>query len=127
MTRGIRSCALAAGAAALLSAQAVYAAPVPVRSSGVDPLVTLSVLGTTQSRAAVCQSAGSSACAVPSAALAASAASAAAAQGVPPPPPGKTVSPWLMILGLAILIGIVIAITSGGGDSSGDLTPVSPQ
>lgn len=125
MTRGIRSCALAAAAAALLSAQAVYASPAPVPSSGVDPLVTLSVLGTTQSRAAVCQSAGPGACAVPSVAVAASAASAAAAQDVPPP--GKTVSPWLMILGIAILIGIVIAITSGGGDGSGDLTPVSPQ
>lgn len=121
MTRGIRSCALAAGAAALLSAQAVYAAPTPAPTTSVDPLVTLSVLGTSQSRAAVC---ASGACALPATTLAAS--TAATAQGAPPPP-GKTVNPWIMILGLAVLIGIIIAITSGGGDGSGDLTPVSPD
>ena len=54
MTWAIRSCALAAGAAALLSAQAAYAAPALNRSTSVDPLVSLSVLGTAQSRAAVC-------------------------------------------------------------------------
>lgn len=120
MTRGIRSCALAAGAAALLSAQAVYAAPTPAPTTSVDPLVTLSVLGTDQSRAAVC---ASGACSLPATTLAAS--TAATAQGGPPP--GKTVNPWIMILGLAVLIGIIIAITSGGGDGSGDLTPVSPD
>lgn len=125
MAWGIRSCALAVGAAALLSAQAAYAAP--TRSSGVDPLVSLSVLGSTQSRAAVCGGAtfGAASCATPMAAVAATAAtSAAAAQGNGG---GKAIGPWAAVLGLAVIIAIVAAITSGGNNnSSGDLTPISP-
>lgn len=59
MTWAIRSLALAAGAAALLSTQAAHAAPLNTRFV-VDPLVSLSVFGTAQSRAAVC-AAGSAA------------------------------------------------------------------
>ncbi len=130
MTWAFRSCALAAGAAALLSAQAVYAAPTPTTSSGVDPLVSLSVLGTQQSRAAVCSAtASTTACSVPasmasaSAATAAAAAAATAAQDSPPP---KAFGFWPALLGLAALIAVVIAITSGGNNGHGDLTPVSP-
>src|SRR3954469_4959216 len=69
---GMRGFVLAAGAAALLSSQAVYAAPrAPV---GFDPLVSLSLLGSVQSSAA----AGGAA------AAAAAAADAAAAQAAPP-------------------------------------------
>jgi hypothetical protein len=49
---------------------------------------------------------------------------AATAQDAPPPP--KAFSPWFAILGVAVLIAIVVAITQGGGNGSGDLTPVSP-
>lgn len=131
MTWGIRSSALAAGAAAFLSAQAAYAAPTPTSVSGLDPLVSLSVLGTQQSRAAVCSAATPSAACnisasmVPASATAASmAASAAAAQDAPPPP--KAFGIWPALLGLAVLIAIVVAITQGGSNGSGDLTPVSP-
>lgn len=130
MTWAIRSCALAAGAAALLSAQAVYATPTPTASTGVDPLVSLSVLGTQQSRAAVCSAtASTTACGVPvtmasaSAATAAAAAAATAAQDAPPP---KSFGFWPALLGLAALIAVIIAITSGGDNGHGDLSPVSP-
>jgi hypothetical protein len=129
MTWAIRSCALAAGAAALLSAQAVYAAPTPTRASAVDPLVSLSVLGTQQSRTAVCAAAApGAACTIPAAmasTTAASAAAAAAAQDQPPPP--KALGVWPILLGLAALIAVLVAITSGGSDGHGDLTPISPD
>lgn len=124
MTWAIRSYALAAGAAALLSAQAAYAAPTPTPVSSVDPLVSLSILGTQQSRAAVC-SAGA-ACTVPASMASASAATAAAAaaqdQGTP-----KRVSPLLLGLGIAAFIALIVAITSGGHNGHGDLNPISPD
>ena len=52
MTRPIRKYVLAAGAAALLTAQPAFAATAP-SPQALDPLVALSVLGTPQSRAAV--------------------------------------------------------------------------
>lgn len=125
MTWAIRSCALAAGAAALLSAQAVYAAPAQMPVSSVDPLVSLSILGTQQSRAAVC--AASTACNVPasmasaSAATAAASATAAQAEGTP-----KRFSPLLLGLGVAAFIALLVAITSGGHNGNGNLNPVSP-
>jgi len=128
MTWAIRSYVLAAGAAALLSAQAVYAAPTPTASSGVDPLVSLSVLGTQQSRAALCSAtASATACGVPASMASASAATAAAAataaqdQSAP-----KSLGIWPMLLGLAALIAVIVAITSGGNNGSGDLSPISP-
>lgn len=53
MLSTIRNYVLAVGAAALLSGQAAYAAPVQVAPTA-DPLVALSLLGSAQSRAAVC-------------------------------------------------------------------------
>jgi hypothetical protein len=125
MNWGIRGFALAAGAAALLSTQAVYAAPPAPRAVGVDPLVSLSVLGTTQSRvsllaatAAVQDAPAMQTCpdgsVIPATAVCA------------PPPPGKGIGPLPLILGLIVFIGLMAAIVSGGGDADGDLTPVSP-
>lgn len=121
MTWAIRRCALAAGAAALLTAQAAYAAPTPQPTSSVDPLVSLSVLGTSKSRAAVCT--GVSSCAIP-AAVPASAAAASAAMG---PEDGPGIGPLGLILGVVLIIAIMVAITSGGNDGEGNLTPISPQ
>lgn len=129
MTWGIRSCALAAAAAALLSTQAVYAAPVRT-APAVDPLVSLSIMGTAQSRAAVCGTgisgapAGAVTCGLPAPMITAAAATAAQDQ---PPPPGKRFPTLAALIAFLILLGIAVAILSGGGDSSGDLTPVSPQ
>jgi hypothetical protein len=134
----IRTTILAAGAAALLSSQAVYAAPsAPVRS--VDPLVSLSALGSVASRTAVC--AGSTA-----AVAAASAAVQTATPGcvlpvtAPPPPAPVTaaVAPvvpgpepksigWLpILLGAAALAGLIALILSSDDNGHGDNTPVSP-
>jgi len=116
MTWAIRSGALAVAAAAMLSSQAVYAAPVATQATAVDPLVSLSMLSTTQSSS--------------SEVLAASlATSAAAAQDAPPPASysGEPKSMTLpLILGLLAIIGISVAILSGGGNGHGDLTPISP-
>ena len=128
MTWAIRSSALAVAAAAMLSSQAVYAAPVATQATAVDPLVSLSMLGTTQSRGAVCATAAA-ACAASSGVIAASLATSAAAQDAPPPaaysdhPKSMTLP---LILGLLAIIGISVAILSGGGNGHGDLTPVSP-
>lgn len=135
----IRTSILAAGAAALLSSQAVYAAPTaPIRS--VDPLVSLSALASVASRTAVC--AGSVA--------AAAAASAAVQPGpagtcvlpltappppvpvteaVAPPPPGpapKSIGALPIILGLAALAGLIALILLSDDDGNGDNTPISP-
>jgi len=133
----IRTTILAAGAAALLSSQAVYAAPsAPVRI--VDPLVSLSALGSVASRTAVC--AGSTA-----SMAAASAAMQTVAPGcvlpvtAPPPPAPVTaaVAPvpgpapksigWLpILLGAAALAGIIALILASDDNGHGDNTPVSP-
>jgi hypothetical protein len=125
MAMTIRSSILAVGAAAFLSSQAVYAAP--ARSGpALDPLVSLSILGSEQSRTAFC---GGGACTAssltPSAsfspAVAGMAASSAAVQepGYQQPHPD-----WL---GIGVLffvpLFIAIAILAQGGDN-GD--PVSP-
>jgi hypothetical protein len=105
MNWGIRGSVLAAGAAALLSTQAVYAAPPAPKAAGVDPLVSLSALSAPQPSAAVL-------------------ASTAAVQD--DDYSGKSISPLLIILGLVIFAGLVAALISGGSDAHGDLTPVSP-
>ena len=140
MTSAIGTCALAAGAAALLSAQAAYAAPARALPA-VNPLVSLSLLGTAQSRTAVC-SAGMSA-------AAAGAAVAAAAQTVtpppgcllpvtaPPPPPATTTyvppppparglgfNPLFGVLGALLLIGLGVWLLDDDDDD--DEIPVSP-
>jgi hypothetical protein len=104
MNWGIRGSVLAAGAAALLSTQAVYAAPPAPRTAGVDPLVSLSVLSAPQ----------------PSAALLASTA-AVQDDGAP-----KSINPLIIVLGLVVFAGLVAALISGGGNAHGDFTPVSP-
>ena len=122
-----RSSVLAAAAAALISAQAAHAAPVQTAPMA-DPLVSLSVLGTAQSRAAVC--ATGVACAMPATFGAAAtpatmtAASAAAAQDYSR---DRRINPLWIGLGLLFFIAIVVAITSGGGDGDGNLSPVSPD
>lgn len=134
----VSRCALAAGLAALISAQATYAAP-PVRGALVDPLVALSVFGTAQSRAAVCASgtnaavAGSAAataqgvtapaCVLPVTAPPAPAPSAQAAPVPFAPAPAKSVQPLLMtLLGVAALVGFGALLLSGDDEEQ----PVSP-
>lgn len=128
MTWGIRSFALAAGAAALLSAQAAYAAPTPAQSSGVSPLVSLSVLGTSQSRAAVCGGAtfGASACGISGSVAASAATSAAASAAATQDNPGNGPNVLVILLALGLAIGGIVAITQGGGSGSGNLNPISP-
>jgi len=142
MTWAIRSCALAAGAAALLSTQAVYAAPFASASTSVDPLVSLSVLGTPQSRAAVCGNAttpGAMSSAVfrdSSGGCTVSLAMASAPMGIAAAGAAATaqddsssghIGVLPILLGLGLLAAAIVAITSGGGSGKGDLSPVSPQ
>ena len=121
---------LGAGAAALLFTQAAYAAPA-LAVAPIDPLVSLSMLSTAGSRAAIC--AGSTA--------AVAGAAAALAQGpapgcvlpvtappppppaaAPPPPPvvGAEAGPGFptipVLLGLAAIIAIAVALASSGND-----------
>lgn len=136
----IRRSVLAAGAAAFLSSQAVYAAPAP---APMDPLVSLAVFGGQQSQAALC--AGSSA-----ATAAATAAAQAAAPGcvlpvtaappppapvaAPPPPPPpvveaaapKSIGVLPILLGLAALAAVAALIISNNDHGNGEITPVSP-
>jgi hypothetical protein len=118
MTWGLRGCVLAASAAALISTQAANAAPVQA-APAVDPLVSLSLLGTTQSRAAVCATGAN--CALPTTMVAAS--TAAALQD---DDDGKDAL-WLWLLGGGVILAIIIALILSGGDGDGDLTPVSPN
>ena len=106
MNWGIRGSVLAAGAAALLSTQAVYAAPPAPQTTGVDPLVSLSVLSAPQ----------------PSASLIAAT---AAVQDNDVGPP-KAINPLILVLGLVVFAGLIAALVSGGGSAHGDFTPVSP-
>lgn len=134
----IRTGVLAAGAAALISAQALYAAPSQARHS-VDPLVSLSVLGTAQSRAAVC-AAGTAAMAGTAAAQAAppgcvlpvtAPPPAPVAQTVPPPAaplaagPGKEIGMLPILGGLAVLAAIA-AFFLLDDDDDDELEPISP-
>lgn len=121
MSSIFRKMALVAAATALLSTQAVYAAPTNT-APALDPLVSLSVLGTPQSRAAVCGAGGQ--CALPSTAVAASATTAAAVQPYDEPPRGPGI--WPLLLGLGVVIILMAVILSDDGDASGDLTPISP-
>ena len=137
MRSRIRTGFLAAGAAAMLSSQAVYAAPVAASAASIDPLVSLSALAGAASRAAVC--AGSTATAA-----AASAAAQAPAPGcvlpvnaappppmaAPPPPPvveaGPGIGMWPLLLGLAAVAGIAALLLLSDDDDDGDTTPISP-
>ncbi len=137
----IRTGVLTAGLAALLSSQAAYAAPAFSRT--VDPLVSLSALASTASRAAVC--AGSTAAASGSAAAAAAAQAPGAGcvlpvTAAPAPPPvvqpapaplapvasGPGIGTLPLLLGLAAIIGIAALVLSNNGHNKGNVTPVSP-
>jgi hypothetical protein len=120
MTWAIQKYVVAASAAALISTQAAYAAPVQTAPVA-DPLVSLSLLGTTQSRAAVCATGAT--CALPATTLAA-AATTTAAQGSDDD--GKDAT-WLWLLGGGVILAIIIALILSGGDGDGDLTPISPN
>lgn len=105
MNWGIRGSMLAAGAAALLSTQAVYAAPPAQTSVAVDPLVSLSALSAPQ----------------PAVPMIATAAAVQDTDGTP-----KPINPlFIGLIGL-VLVAVIVALVSGGGHGHGDLTPVSP-
>ncbi|MFP5329004.1 MAG: hypothetical protein ACLGHC_02550 [Alphaproteobacteria bacterium] len=93
------------------------------QSAAVDPLVSVSVLGTPQSHAAVCGAGQgvASACVVPGTASTAAMGMASLQNGDDP----KSIS-WPLIIGLIVLIIIGALLISGGGDGDGDLTPISP-
>lgn len=124
----MRKTVVAAGVAALLSSQAVFASPAKT-APGVDPLVALSLLGTSQSRAAVCAS--GAACGLPVAAGApaasspavATAASAAAVQGEPRRE-NRGIPMLLLLGGGMILIAVLVAALAGNQDSD---VPISPD
>jgi hypothetical protein len=117
---------MAVAAAALLSSQAAYAAPVRTVSAA-DPLVAMSVLATPQSREAICGT--GSACTLPAMSAAAAspralggAASAAAMQY----PAGSR--PDLDLAGLAVLFFVPVAIVlsialEGGGNDNRSVSP----
>lgn len=141
MNWAIRTSALAAGTAALIFSQAAYAAPVS-SNPAIDPLVSLSLLGSAQSRAAIC--AGASTAAAGAASFAAQAPApncllpltgpTPVPQAVPPepvaplapPPPGKD---WttLALIGVGLLAIIVAAVLLlDDDDGEGPLIPISP-
>ena len=124
----LRTFTLAAGVTALLSTQAVNAAPTTAVQP-VDPLVLLSLVGTTQSQAAFCGT--TTACApstivpasLPSAslALAGTASSAATQDSARNPWDGDW--PGLVVLFLLpVILFIVIATEDGNGNGH----PISP-
>lgn len=139
MLGSYKSVVAAAGAVALLSSQAAYAAPSP----RIDPLVALSALGTAQSRMSVC-AAGASAAAAGAATAAAQGAAPGcvlpvtappapvpAVQGAPLPvvetgaaPQGIGMLPAL--LGLIAVAAAAVLLLDGDDDNEGNLSPVSP-
>lgn len=138
MTSAVRKYVLAAGAAALLSSQAAYAAPA-LTQARVDPLVSLSALGTAQSQAAVC-AAGASAAAAGAAVTAAQAGpapgcllplNAPAVAPVTPTAAPMVAGPGKRIGMLPILLGLlgiaVLAALLLNDDDDDDLIPISPD
>jgi hypothetical protein len=132
-------------AISMLAGNAASAAP-----RTVDPLVALSVFGTSESRAAVC-AAGAQAAAAAGAAMAAQAATGQAGCVLPmmdaapapvvteaaPPPPPATIAPVAVAGGsgigvLPLLLGLVTiaaiaAVALKGNDSDGEINlPISP-
>ena len=139
--RGIfRRCSTAIVAASLLASSAIAAAP-----RSVDPLLALSVLGTSESRAAVCAAGAAQAAAAAGAAVAAQGAGTGCVLPVvdaapppvvtepaPPPPLAAApavaggVNPFPLLLGLAAIIGLA-AIVMKHADSDGEINlPISP-
>jgi hypothetical protein len=132
-------------AISMLASSAATAAPAIPRT--VDPLVALSVFGTSESRAAVC-AAGAQAAAAAGAALTAQAAPAqpgcvlpvvdappppVVTEAVPPPPavapvapPGGGIGALPLLLGLAAIVAIA-AIVLKHDDEDGEINlPISP-
>lgn len=122
----VRTCALAAGAAALISAQGVHAAPVPT-APAVDPLVTLSLFGTAQSRAAVCGMGPACKAAVPAAAAATGASPAIAASAAVAAQDSRRDRRGKQLPMLALILGLMIAVAIGAALLAGDDDPVSPE
>lgn len=124
-----RKCAVTLGAAALVCGQAVHAAPAQP-APAVDPLVAVSLLGTSQSRAAVCGTgapctfpAATGAAAASVSPTVATAASAAATQDLPGPRESKGTF-WILFLGGGmVLIAILVALLAGNDENN----PVSPD
>jgi len=115
---------LFAGAAAVLFTQTALAAPAALPAPS-DPLVALSALGTSQSRAAVAPAVGAGAAQVV----------APVAGPPPPPPPGWPAnqfprpnqydrSAWVFLPAMLALIAILALYLSD--DDGPDFTPVSP-
>ena len=133
-----RTSVLAAGAAALIAAQPLYAAPAQIAPS-VDPLVSLSVLGTAQSRAAVC-AAGTAATAGAAATQAAPPGCVLPVTALPPAPVAQTVAPpvaplaagpgkeigMLPILGGLAVLAAIAAFFLLDDDDDDELEPISP-
>lgn len=118
---------LAAGAAALLFANAAYAAP-PKSVAASDPLVALSLLSTSQSRAAVCGSRAMCGAtfgvgAVSATPAIAGAAAAAAAKPTSTSSATRTGLLQILAIGGGMILIAVLASALGGGSSS---EPVSP-
>lgn len=131
MTVRIRPAVLVAGATALISAQAAYAS--------VDPLVSLSVFGTAQSRAAVCAgAAAATAAAYQSGTVATGCVLPITAPVAAPPPPASVVplaaEPMVhsglgigtipLLLGLAAIAGVAALILSHHHHHNNN--PISP-
>jgi len=140
MAKPLKSLIVAIGSVALLSGQTASAA-----APRIDPLVSLSALGTAQSRAAVCAAGASAAAAGAATAGAASVAQSPAPGCVLPvtdpapvaaAPPAPLVAPAAaapkgigtlpLLLGLAAIVAAAALILSKDGDDGGDLTPISP-
>ena len=128
-------------AVSLLASSAATAAP-----RAVDPLVALSVLGTSESRAAVCAAGAAQAAAAAGAAVAAQAGSPGCVLPVmdavapppvaeaPPPPPmamapavtGGGIGALPLLIGLAAIVAIA-AVVLKHSDSDGEINlPISP-
>lgn len=125
----------------VLGSSAASAATV-VPSAPVDPLVALSVFGTSESRAAVCAAGSSAAAAAGAAAAQAATGCVLPAVDAPPPPPAAEAAPppaaavvpvaeaggsvFPILLGMAAIFGLAsLAIT--GDHTNGEINlPVSP-
>lgn len=117
----IRTWVFAAGTAALLSSQALYAAPVD-RAPAVDPLLAVSALSTGKSPVAACGTTGCLPATSVSVVLPAATTSAAAAQGAPYEP--RPID-WP---GLAVLFAfpLVLILSMALEDDGEDNTSISP-
>ena len=126
MLSSIRKSVMAMAAAALLFGQAAHATPMQPAPT-VDPLVAVSILGTSESREAVC--AGTANCAIPAgadaSAMAASAAAAASATAVQNDPLRRDTRGlfWILLLGGGmVLIAVLVAALAGDEED-----PISPE